>query len=206
MREFLLYAQEAVTEPFSLNNLSGSGRMDVIVRCVSSTFFLSSSLRKDSNLYISLNGPPRPPVLLSFLGSELKGLYYDERSIAGKIREALRLVANKNRTRVSKGFYAERISFRDFIKDFAEKRRLVYLHQNGKDIRDTRFLGNELFILGDHGGLPQKEEKFLDSIGAERISVGPEIYLASHCIVLVHNEIDRKCSEGEKGFYGEKSG
>jgi tRNA pseudouridine-54 N-methylase len=47
-------------------------------------------------------------------------------------------------------------------------------------------------VLGDHKGLPKKTESLLERIGAEKVSVGKITYLASHVIVICHNELDRR--------------
>ena len=195
MREFIVFARKAWTKPFNLNDLASAGRMDVIARCVSSALFISYAIRKDTNIYISLNGPPNPPVLLKFFGDRLKGVYYDERSVAGKINEALKKIdetEEKKEIEVSKGFLVSKQSFENFLKKKALERKIVYLHEEGKDIREIEFSGNEIFVVGDHKGLPKKTEVFLEKLGAEKVSLGPLSYLASHCIVIVHNELDRR--------------
>ena len=39
--------------------------------------------------------------------------------------------------------------------------------------------------------MPKKTEKLLERIGAKKIKLGPKMLFASHCIVIVHNELDR---------------
>ena len=197
MREFLLFARKAWTKPFNINELPKAGRMDVVARCITNAFFISYSIRKDTNFFVSLNGPPNPPLLLKFIGNELKGIYYDERSVGGKINEALKKFYGSKKLRendfkISEGFYISEDSFEKFLKFKSFNKKIVYLHEKGIDIRNFDFAGNEIFVLGDHKGLPKKAEKFLDKIKARKVSVGPRSYLASHCIVIVQNELDRR--------------
>jgi tRNA (pseudouridine54-N1)-methyltransferase len=190
-----VFARKAWTKPFNLNDLVNAGRMDVIARCISSALFISYAIRNDTNIYISLNGPPNPPILLKFFGDRLKGIYYDERSVAGKINEALKKiykVKEESEIEVSEGFFVSKESFESFLKKKAKESRIIYLHEEGRDIREVEFSGNEIFVLGDHKGLPEKTEMFLKKLNVEKISLGPLSYLASHCIVIVHNELDRK--------------
>ncbi|MDY7081623.1 MAG: tRNA (pseudouridine(54)-N(1))-methyltransferase TrmY, partial [Halobacteria archaeon] len=80
MRKFVVLGHTAPTEPdFTLNDLPGSaGRLDVLCRCVNSSFFLSHSLREDVRLYLVLQGE----ITLRFEGRELQHLNPDERSTA----------------------------------------------------------------------------------------------------------------------------
>ncbi|MEM5805493.1 MAG: hypothetical protein QW156_03190 [Candidatus Aenigmatarchaeota archaeon] len=61
-------------------------------------------------------------------------------------------------------------------------------------MRKVEFNENVCFILGDHLGLNRNEEKFLKRVGVKKISLGKIEYLASHCITIVHYELDRKLS------------
>jgi tRNA (pseudouridine54-N1)-methyltransferase len=71
-------------------------------------------------------------------------------------------------------------------------KKLVYLHPEGVDLRKYKFPEKFIAIIGDHKGLPKQTEKLLDRLNAERISLGKVEYLASHCIVILHNELDRR--------------
>ena len=93
---------------------------------------------------------------------------------------------------VSAGIRIAKKSFEKFIKEKSKEKRLFYLSKKGIDIRDLDSFQDSLFILGDNIGLPKKTEKLLKNLKAQTISLGPVVLFASHCIVLVHNEIDRK--------------
>ena len=47
-------------------------------------------------------------------------------------------------------------------------------------------------VFTDHLTMPKKTDRFLSRLGAKPISVGPKMLLATQCIVLVHNELDRQ--------------
>ena len=91
MRTFVLWARKAkTTANFSLDDLPGSGRMDLVCRCISNALCTSDHLRKDTRIYVILEGPPTPPITLLFDGGLLQQLDFDERSIAQHIQNALR--------------------------------------------------------------------------------------------------------------------
>ena len=67
------------------------------------------------------------------------------------------------------------------------------------DIRGfAREIRDPVFILGDHTGVTEEEEKQLFEAGAKIISVGPISLHSDHCITLIHNELDRAESEKER--------
>ena len=79
-------------------------------------------------------------------------------------------------------------SFESIIK---KREKLAYLHWEGTDIRGAD-IRDCTFIIGDYVGLPRVTEKLLDRLGAQRISLGPVELFASHCPVIIHNELDRR--------------
>lgn len=195
MREFILLALKAHTTP-DFDELAEAGRMDVVCRTVTSTFWLSDSFRKDTVLHVALSGPKDPPKLISFYGYELPvEMKPDEKSIGEFIKKALRagmkLKLNEEAT-VVPGIKVSKKAFETLIKEKAESRKLVYLHQRGEDIRKSDVTEDCTFVLGDFIGLPKNTESLLDRYEAEKMSVGPKELFASHCITLVHNELDRR--------------
>jgi len=55
---------------------------------------------------------------------------------------------------------------------------------------------DSVFVLGDHLGLPKKEEMFVARFEHEKISLGTTSYLASQCITVLHYELDKKMKPG----------
>jgi tRNA (pseudouridine54-N1)-methyltransferase len=195
MREFILKASKAFTIPFNLNDLAGSGRIDLVCRCISNAFFVSEAIRKDVYFHVVLEGPREPPKLISFFGSELKNISPDERNIGALIRKALEVGLGLKKGEgkiVSSGIKVAKKSFEELAREKAKSSQLIYLHPKGKDIREFEFKENFCFVLGDHKGLPKKTESLLERIGAKKVSVGKMTYLASHAIVICHNELDRR--------------
>jgi len=195
MREFILFTHKAVTSDFSLNDLPSAGRMDLVCRCISSALFISEAIRKDTSIHVVLNGPPSPPKTVSFFGSEVRNLYPDERTIASFIKIALRKsfkLKGKEEIQIFPGLKISRKSFEDLIKEREGKSQLIYLHKDGKDFREFEFKENLTIVLGDQKGLDKKAEKFLERFKAEKVSLGKVEYLASSCISIIHNELDRR--------------
>ena len=90
-RNFVVVGHRAATSPrFTLTDLPGSaGRLDLLCRCVNSALCLSNGLRRDSQLWMVLQGPPGPPVTIRFDGGNARYLNPDERSTGALVRHAL---------------------------------------------------------------------------------------------------------------------
>jgi tRNA (pseudouridine54-N1)-methyltransferase len=186
MRAFILKASEGRTAPdFSLKSLAGSpGRMDLISRCIIAAFNTPRGKREDTLLEIVLEGMPNPPISMTINGSVLGQLPMGEVGVAAMIHGAL---SGKE----IEGISMRRKSFQDSVRQYANDGYLLfYLHEAGKDSRSAKFAEKSAFVLGDHKGLDPASERFLDAMGAERISLGPHSYLASHCITMVNCELD----------------
>ncbi|OPY29575.1 MAG: tRNA (pseudouridine(54)-N(1))-methyltransferase [Methanocella sp. PtaU1.Bin125] len=176
MRRFVVVGHKAVTTPkFSLNDLpGGAGRMDIVARCVNASLFLSHA----------------PPVAIRFSGEKVRYLSPDERSPAALIKKALEKgVPPAGEQECTPGVYISKQSFADVIGSLDD---IVYLHEDGEDIRGARLTGDETFVLSDHQNLTPEEEEILATKGARKVSLGKKLYHADHCIVMVNYELDRR--------------
>jgi len=193
MRYFVVVGHKAAsTGDFKLDDTAGgAGRLDILVRCVNSAFFLSHDIRKDTELYLVLLGGNDPPKTIRFCGAELRYLNPDERSTSSLIRNALLKKLDSDEVRSSPGIYASRMSFADVVGMLSEKGKIVYLKENGTEFRNTSIPENPVFVLSDNKDLSEEEESALLSFDPETICIGPYSLHADHCIILVHNEIDR---------------
>lgn len=173
---------------FSLDDLPGSGRMDLVARCICNALWISHALRQDSCIHIVACGSPNPPVVISFYGDTLRGVSPDERNIAAWIKKAL------SGKRKNPGIIIRKISFQQLIEELASEGTIFYiLDEKGTDIARAKELREDsVFVLGDHLGLPKKEEKFVERFEHEEISLGTTSYLASQCITVVHYELDKR--------------
>lgn len=195
MRYFVITGHKAVsTGDFKLDDIAGgAGRLDILVRCVNSAFFLSHNLRKDVEAYLVLLGGDDPPKTVIFRGAELRYLNPDERSTASLIRNALlKPVGKDEEVKSSPGVYVTRMSFRDVLDHLSTKGEFVYLKEDGVDCREYRFPENPIFVLGDNSDLTPEEESELLSHDPDKISIGPLSLHADHCMIVIHNEADRR--------------
>ena len=121
----------------------------------------------------------------------------DERSIASWIKKALENRAEKEWKKVQEGIFVSGTDLISLVRELknACNFELYLLHPRGEDMRKTEISPNPCFILGDHIGLPQELEEEIERMGARKISIGPKEYLASTCIAVVNNELDRRGME-----------
>ena len=194
MRYFVVTGHKAATSgDFKLDDIAGgAGRLDILVRCVNSAFFLSHNLRKDVETYLVCEGGKDAPKTVIFKGSELKYLNPDERSTSSLIRNALMKPLKEGETKSSPGVYVSRMSFDDVLERLSEKGQFVYLKEDGADCREFEFPENPIFVLGDNSDLTEEEESSLLSRGPGKISIGPLSLHADHCMIVVNNELDRR--------------
>jgi tRNA (pseudouridine54-N1)-methyltransferase len=199
LRRFVIVGHKAVTNgDFKLDDMAGgAGRLDILLRCINSAFFLSHKLRRDVEVYLVLQGPPNPPRTVRLVGNELKYLNPDERSTGALVRNAL-LQTGEREMKSSPGIYISDRSFVDVINGLAEKSRIIYLKEDGNDVRDKKFEGDVTFVLSDHNDLTSEEESQLMRHIPGMICLGPISYHADHCIIIMNNELDRRC-EGSIG-------
>lgn len=194
MRYFVVTGHRAYSTPdFKLDDIcGGAGRLDVLVRCITSAFFLSHDIRKDTEIYVILQGGADAPKTVRFSGNDIRYLNPDERSTASLIRNALlKKVPPEGEIRSSPGVYISRMSFEDVITALSEKGELVYLKEDGTDVRDFKFPENPVFVLGDDRDLTEEEESFLLEHSPSKICLGPRSLHANQCVVVVQNEMDR---------------
>ena len=197
VREFILLALKAPTSPdFSLDNMPESGRVDLVCRTISNALYVSMHIRKDTLIHVCLNGPSSSPKIVTFDGEFLAGMEFDERNVARFLQKALAAGINLKlgeQVQVQSGLNVSKKAFETLVREKAEEgKQLVYLDEKGEDIRKFKFKENPVFILGDFIGIPKNTEKLLKRVGAEKMKLGPVMLFASHCPVIVHNELDRK--------------
>jgi len=193
VRRFVVVGHRAVTSgDFKLDDLCGSaGRLDVLLRCINSSFFLSHDIRRDVELNLVLLGPPTPPKTIRLVGSELRYLNPDERSTGALVRNAL-MKKVEGEERSSPGIYVSNRSYRDVLSTIPKESQVFYLKEDGGDIGEVDFNDNVTFVLSDDQDLTPEEEEMLMEYDPIKVSLGPISYHSDHCILLVNHELDRR--------------
>jgi len=188
MRIFVVTGHTAaITPDFPLDDLPGSaGRLDILARCVTAAFCTSHGIRRYVEVYLVL----RDQVTVRFEGARLKRLNPDERSTGALIKHALQAL-REGRSEGTPGVSV----FQDGLEGVLSKLQAqgvdcYVLDENGRDIRTIDLREPAAFILSDHLNFTPHEEELLS--GFERLSLGPVVLHADHCIPLVHNELDRR--------------
>ncbi|MEI6797459.1 MAG: tRNA (pseudouridine(54)-N(1))-methyltransferase TrmY [Methanomassiliicoccales archaeon] len=191
MRRFIIVGHKTPTAAdFKLDDMAGgAGRLDVLLRCVNSAFFLSHSIRKDVEVYLVLQGPPHPPRTVRFYGPEMRYLNPDERSTGALVRNAL-LKQSKVEARSSPGVYVRDIGLREVIASLPAECQVVYLKEDGLPLESLVKGEDMAFVLSDHMDLSDAEEAVLKERANGTISLGPTSYHADHCITIVNHRLD----------------
>lgn len=195
MRRFIITGHRAATTGnFKLDDIAGgAGRLDILVRCVNSSLFLSHGIRKDSECYLVLEGGDDAPKTVIFRGDSVRYLNPDERSTASLIRNALmKPLPTDTEVQSTPGVFVVRKSFEDILTDLSDKGSFIYLREDGTDCREYDFPENPIFILGDDRDPTDEEETVMARFHPDKINLGPLSLHANHCIVVVQNELDRR--------------
>ena len=194
MRRFVLVGHRAVTSSqFKLNDLCGStGRLDVLLRCVNSAFFLSHDFRRDVELYLVLLGDPDPPKTIRLRGDELKYVNPDERSTGALIRNALMKKIDGSEVNSTPGIYISKSGFEDTLKKLADISELVYLREDGESFTSEKSNDDLTFILSDDKNMTEEEENTILTFNPKIYSLGKTSYHSDHCITIVSWFMDNK--------------
>jgi len=200
MREFILRARKAPTAPtFSLDNLPAAGHMEVVAGCISNALFYANHVRESTTINIVLEGGPEPPKTLRIDSDRLGSLDgFDERNIARMVQQALKTglgLGLREEREVNGGITISKTAFEHLVQERSPE-NLFYLSRKGTDLRDLELPEAATFVFSDYLSMPKKSEKYLDRLGATPVSLGPRMLFASHCIILVHNELDRREKQG----------
>ena len=190
MRQFIVLGHDApTTADFSLDDLSGAGRLDVLCRCVGAAVFLSHSIRDDVQLHLVVNDE----YTLRFDSNTLRRLYPDERTIAARIRDALDQRADAIGhlpAEVSPGMELYRLGFEATLEDVASDGAVVHLHAEGTPLPEASPPNDPVFVLSDHNDFTDREAELLAAQAEQRLRVGPETLHADQTITVAHNWLD----------------
>jgi tRNA (pseudouridine54-N1)-methyltransferase len=192
-RIFILKARTARTDGnFDILQLPKAGRMEVVCGCITNALWISSELRRDTLFHIILEGPPRPPVMITIDGSTLKEMDFFETAIAQTLKKVLNNPVTTTPTQVHPGITIHKASIESLIREYCKTHPVYFLSDEGTDCQTVEFSKPSVFVLGDYIGLPKQSKSLFERLGLVPISIGPVMIFASQCITLIHNQLDRQ--------------
>ena len=191
MRRFAIVASQAsASGTFSLNDLPGSGRMDLICRNIGSALLLSHGIRNDAEAIIHLLGGPGKPRRVRFRGIDMTGLRPDERSIAGRIRTVLEepLPPVGIWKEISQGISHSGGDLDQTLAEWASDGVIAFhLDRNGPSLDSIHDIPPDVgFLVGDHRPLEAPDLE----VAIHSLSLGENWLLGSACISIVHHWLD----------------
>jgi len=183
-RDFVFVAHEAPTDAeFSLDDLPGAGRMDLLCRCVNAALLTSHGVRENTTARLVL----QDEVEVHIECDEVRGLNPDERSIAGVLRAAL-----DERTyyevEAHRGVYVAEKGLEEVLDE--TEGVAVFLHEDGEAAANVEPPDEPIFILSDHRDFDDEELEAVEERGTQRVSLGPVALHADHATAVAHNWCD----------------
>jgi tRNA (pseudouridine54-N1)-methyltransferase len=193
MRQFVLVAHDAPADgEFSLDDLPGAGRVDVLCRCITTALVLSHGIREDTRVWVVLG----EALSVRFEGESIRRLNPDERSTGALLRNAL---AEREEAighidaETSPGVFVSRrglTAVLDAVSEAVERPTVVVLHEDGSALGSLSIPSDPVFVLSDHRDFTEGETELLAERADERVSVGPANVHANHAITVAHNYLD----------------
>lgn len=196
-KAFVVRARAASTDPKTfVAGVGADAHSEILAHVLMNAIFTAQSHRDDVTVYLVIESTSDFSRTIHFESSELRDIGgFHESALIALITKALEhsVGMKKEESRnVSGGLSVETISFERLVQRLAEDYTLYLLDKKGTDIRDEPFEGNACFILTDHIPMPKKSWNSLKRLGTQKISLGPQMLFASQCVVLIHNEFDRR--------------
>jgi tRNA (pseudouridine54-N1)-methyltransferase len=196
-KAFVVRARAASTDHQTfLEGVGADAHSEILAHVLMNSVFTAQSHRDDVTVYLVLESTSDFSRTLCFHSSQLRNIGgFHESALISMIVEALKasIGMKKEESRnVMEGLSVETISFEKLVQRLAEDYTLYLLDKKGTDIRDEPFEGDACFILTDHIPMPKKSWNSLKRLGAQKVSLGPQMLFASQCVVLIHNEFDRR--------------
>lgn len=182
----------------NLNDLPGSGRMDVLVRAINSALFVSHGIRKDSHITLHLQGGDGPNRRIWFDGGILAGVRPDERSIAGQLKAIMKLPIPPQFHEVTQGIYHSGGDIFDTLKEWErEDVKINILDANGTNISELlpreialKYKAEKIgIILSDD--LPFNEDEVEQFTDYPKISLGKKWLQGHSCIAITQYLFDK---------------
>lgn len=197
MRTFILRARKGTVRADKVFSQVGTGEhMEIIAHILANAFYVSNGMRPDVEVCVVLDSTPDFPRTLKF--SSNNGLSFPgfhEQAFLEVISSALargHKVTKGSIQTIDAGIEICGFGFDTLMKGLQEHSPVYLLDKKGEDIRTTNIQPQGVFVLSDHLSMPKNSIKGLERRGLTKISLGRKMLFASQCVVLVHNELDRR--------------
>ncbi len=201
MKHFVYFSAHARTSGnFDPHDLVNAGRLDIAAHVFINSFFISHQKRDDVTLHFVLYGMPDPPKHISIRLTELDqsktgdpfAMAISKKDLGSLFKKILYKYQKGENREVFPGIFVEKKSFLQVLEDLESQGvELFILDKKGKDIRAVDIPKDCAFVLGDQDGMPEKELRRLKKT-KQTVTVGPQVYFASHVVTIVNNELDRR--------------
>ena len=188
MRRFVVVGHGTPLDAgFSLDDLPGAGRLDVLCRCVTSALLTSHGVREDVTVSLVLGDA----YTVRFEGREVRRLNPDERSTGARVRDALAAkdgAIGAMEAEPSPGVYVGRRGLGATLDRLDGT--VVELREDGDPVVEVASPEDPVFVLSDHRDLTDEETDLLAERADERVTLGPERLHADQAITVAHNWLD----------------
>lgn len=188
MRTIVVLGHDAPTSPeFSLDDLPGAGRLDVLCRCVTAGLLHSHGIREDTAVMLVLD----ETYTIRFDGGSVRRLNPDERSTGALVRTALEQreeAVGRMPVETSPGVTLRRGGLASVLEDCGEP--VTLLHEAGTPAGDVPPPEEPVFVLSDHHDLQSEDEATLEAFDTRRVRLGPVALHADQAITVAHHWLD----------------
>ena len=189
MRHFVVRSHALPADAdVSLDDLPGTGRLDLLARCVTSAVLYSHGSRDDTGISLVVDG-----YVVEFDGGTLRRLNPDERSTAARIRDALGAregAIGSMAATPSPGVSIRKGGLGSALEELGSGSTVVELHAEGQPVAEVAPPSDPVFVLSDHREFTDDESELLGRRADERLSLGPKAIHADQAITVAHNYLD----------------
>jgi len=188
-REFILVTHDLhPLTPIRIDDLPGSGRVDLIARTVTAALLLSHAIRTEVQVHIIVDDA----YTITLDGAELRHLHPDERSTAAQIRNALAAhteVIGAQPTPVSPGLSIRRGGIASTLSALPSTATPMRLAPAGQPLASLTVPTHPVCVLSDHRSFTDEELATLEP-ETTAVSVGPLVLHGADVVTVIHNYLD----------------
>jgi len=197
MRILVLRARKAPVAARRFRAAVGAdAHVEVIAHTLINALFYSRGHHDDVVIHVVLESSADYARTVAIDARELESTGgFHEAAMVHLVADALErsgALAKEELREVAPGVSVSAVGFERLVTRLAAEHPLYLLDRKGSDLRHTPIEADPCFILTDHLPMPRKSLNTLHRLNAQSVSVGPKVLFASQCIVLIHNELDRR--------------